>query len=1038
MKKNPVLSVIIPMYGMEKYIAKCLDSIISQSYKDLEIICVNDASPDKSRDIAEDYAQNDARIRIVDNKENLGLFRARVAGLEASTGDYVAFVDADDYISNDWYRPLIKKISETNSDMVIGNTVTVDENGYKFYYNNYASFTRSHKAVDNNLLKTFLENEGSCYAWHTVWNKVYSRELIDKCMPYFRKVDFHLIMLEDIAFSSVFYTHARRLEFADVDCYFYYRHSGASTSNDLPKSKVIKNILDAGNSFRFVESCIKEYNNDLYEEYKELYERLKARYHRIWSNNLKLSGLENDKEARNALREAFNKEELIYPLQHDFYFYELTTRWSDRLLYIKKLIASDEVEVLSFDIFDTLITRPFLDPTDVYLMVGKYVNTLYPYIQEDSFKRMRMAAERQARSRIKRQDILLSDIYEDFSTLYNIPIEDARKIEEKEIECELKYCTARKTAKELYEYALHVGTRVIITSDMYLPKDVIEKILAKNGFEGHEHLYLSSEVGLLKSSGDLFKYVINDLGINPNKMLHIGDTWSTDIIQAQNKGIQTHFFPKAVEVYKNGIGDIYTGNGGVPFTRKLNQPQDTLNPTEQLPTKCALALMANKAFDNPYRIFQEGSSYNADSYYMGYSTLGMHILGMAEWMYRVSKEQGYKKVVFLARDGKLVKEVFDMLCQLRGADITSEYFYATRKSLMPYSIKSAEDILNINQFVGVYHMPPRKILSLFRKVLKPLTKEMEKEYEARGINLDEKMKSEAKIYSFLRAVIDISYDEELRKSVFDKASEAFRGIFDEHTATFDAGYSGRLQSIICDLAKCPVDTFYIHSNGYNTTSKVSGFKIHSYYDYTPSMSSIVRECFMSDPTPSCYEYEFEDGKIIPLIEEKTESFNCDAVYAINEIQKGAVDFCRDYLDAFGDMGESFVARNSDYNVAFDYFLLNASNFDRYTFVGVVVEDEVYSGYNSNNLYAQWSERIYPMQSNSDSSVVVSGGIISYESFLENCSKPKKFMFLLMFDRRLLKEKVKPKLQKHKIIYGMSKFFYSVCRGIYRLFKPKRK
>lgn len=1042
MENNLKLSVIIPIYGVESYIEKCLKSIMAQSYKNLEIICVNDATKDSSMKIVESLAKEDDRIKIVNNPQNMGLFRARVEGMKVASGAYLAFVDADDYVSCDWFRLLIKKLNEKDADMVIGNTVTVDEGGRQFYYNNYKSMTRSHKEIyAPNLLEKFFECDGSCYAWHTVWNKVYKKELIDRCLPYFNMVDYHLIMLEDVAFSSVFYTHAKCLTFADADCYFYYRRSDASTGSSLPVEKVVKNINDVGNAFEFFKKALSTYDSALYEKHEQDYKRFKKRYQKIWSNYvLNSKKYTKNKHVLEAMENAFGSRELIPSNPHDFYFYNLTTDWSNRYQYLKGLIKSDEIEVVSFDIFDTLVKRPFYKPTDLFMVVGMYAHTLFPFITADSFVRMRTTAENVARGRNprKQEDILLSDIYETFADIYGLSIDDVRKIQENEIQCEIKYCTTRYVAKELYDFALAVGKRVIITSDMYLERDTIDKILAKNGYTGHEAVYLSSELGYLKHSGSLFKYVIKDLDIKAKNILHIGDTWNSDIVQAEKQGIKTHFLPKAIETYENKIADIYTGDGAGAFTKKICATIDTQFAIDQLPVRCAVALMANKMFDNPYTIFNRASNYNADSYYMGYSALGMHVLGVAEWMYRVAKEKGYKKIVFLARDGKMFKDAFDMLCRVRGASIETDYFYATRKALMPYSIKSAEDLYNINQFVGVYHMPPRKILDLFKAVLKPLDAEMEKEYQRRNINLDEKMTNEEEIYSFIRAMIDISYDEELNEQAWTKAREAFKKVFDENTATFDAGYSGRLQSILCDLAECSIDTFFIHSNGYNTSSKIDDkFKIHSYYDFSPTMSSIVREFFISDPTPSCYSYEIKDGEVKALLEEKTDAFSVDCVYAINEVQKGALDFVSDFLDVFGDMGEGFVSRNVDYATAFDHFLLNTTDFDRYTFISSMVEDEVFSGYNEGSLYHQWSIRVIPLNSVGNASGVCSSAAVNYEVLLCGASKLKKFMFLLMFDRKLLKQKVKPRLKKCWLIYIPAKLTYKFLRGIYRIFRRKK-
>ena len=95
---NPLISVIVPIYNVEKYLARCVDSIVNQTYKNLEIILVDDGSPDLCPQMCDDYAEKDSRIKVV-HKKNGGLSDARNAGMAVSTGEYISFIDSDDYVS---------------------------------------------------------------------------------------------------------------------------------------------------------------------------------------------------------------------------------------------------------------------------------------------------------------------------------------------------------------------------------------------------------------------------------------------------------------------------------------------------------------------------------------------------------------------------------------------------------------------------------------------------------------------------------------------------------------------------------------------------------------------------------------------------------------------------------------------------------------------------------------------------------------------------------------------------------------------------
>ena len=109
-----MISVIIPIYKVEEYLYDCVTSVINQTYTSLEIILVDDGSPDNCPQMCDDWAKKDSRIRVI-HKKNGGLSDARNAGIEISTGEFIAFVDSDDYVENDWLELLFKAITEKNA-----------------------------------------------------------------------------------------------------------------------------------------------------------------------------------------------------------------------------------------------------------------------------------------------------------------------------------------------------------------------------------------------------------------------------------------------------------------------------------------------------------------------------------------------------------------------------------------------------------------------------------------------------------------------------------------------------------------------------------------------------------------------------------------------------------------------------------------------------------------------------------------------------------------------------------------------------------
>ena len=118
---TPKISVIIPVYNTAPYLRRCLNGVTRQTLRDIEIICINDASTDDSPKILQEYAARDARVRLIDFTENKGVSCARNAGIDAACGEYVGFVDSDDYPEHDFYEQLYLAVQKANADVAKGN-----------------------------------------------------------------------------------------------------------------------------------------------------------------------------------------------------------------------------------------------------------------------------------------------------------------------------------------------------------------------------------------------------------------------------------------------------------------------------------------------------------------------------------------------------------------------------------------------------------------------------------------------------------------------------------------------------------------------------------------------------------------------------------------------------------------------------------------------------------------------------------------------------------------------------------------------------
>lgn len=169
--QNSLISIIVPVYKVEKYLKKCLDSIINQTHKNLEIIIVDDGSPDGCPNICDEYSKNDDRIKVIHQK-NMGLSIARNNGIKLATGEYIGFVDSDDFIEPTMYEDLYNAIIKNNAQMSICN-FNVITNKDKYKRNDYPE----NKTYDKmEILKEILLDKNiQSYAW----NKLYKKELFD-------------------------------------------------------------------------------------------------------------------------------------------------------------------------------------------------------------------------------------------------------------------------------------------------------------------------------------------------------------------------------------------------------------------------------------------------------------------------------------------------------------------------------------------------------------------------------------------------------------------------------------------------------------------------------------------------------------------------------------------------------------------------------------------------------------------------------------------------------------------------------------------
>lgn len=225
---SSLISIIVPVYKTEIYLHKCLSSIVNQTYKNLEIILIDDGSPDNCGKICDEYAERDMRIKIIHQK-NEGLSAARNAGLRIAKGEYIGFVDSDDWVDADMYEVLFKGVEEYEAQIAICGYYDIVDNNFREVREEHTTLCNRDEAIHHLILDRTFTNH--------VWNKLYKRELFDGVLfPYGRA-------FEDIATTYKLFEKARNIVCLNSSKYYYLRRQDSIISTRTIKSRADRCVM---------------------------------------------------------------------------------------------------------------------------------------------------------------------------------------------------------------------------------------------------------------------------------------------------------------------------------------------------------------------------------------------------------------------------------------------------------------------------------------------------------------------------------------------------------------------------------------------------------------------------------------------------------------------------------------------------------------------------------------------------------------------------------------------------------------------------
>ena len=243
---SSVISVIVPIYDVEEYLDRCVESIVNQTYRNLEIILVDDGSPDNCPQLCDSWAEKDNRIKVV-HKENGGLSDARNAGMPFATGEIISFIDSDDWIELDMYEEMLNRMQADNSDIISCGVKWVEEDGSLI-----RDFTSENEVLDTKTAMKELLNDSKLK--QHVWNKIYKYDLI-KDIP-FEKGKYH----EDVFWSYQVVGIAKKVSIVNKSFYNYVQRSNSIMGEGFSAKR-----LDALDANRQRCEYMKEHLPELYD-----------------------------------------------------------------------------------------------------------------------------------------------------------------------------------------------------------------------------------------------------------------------------------------------------------------------------------------------------------------------------------------------------------------------------------------------------------------------------------------------------------------------------------------------------------------------------------------------------------------------------------------------------------------------------------------------------------------------------------------------------------------------------------------------------
>lgn len=299
---KPYLSIIVPIYKVEQYIHKCLDSIMEQTFSDFELILVDDGSPDNCPSICAEYAKRDSRVKVI-HKDNGGLVSARKAGLEVALGQYIGFVDSDDWIERTMYENMCGAAKQYGTDIIICDAIYSYKDREIMYAQNIEPGFYDKARLLKDIYPTMIYFNGF-YKFGllpAVWNKIFKRQLLSDNLSY---VDNYIRTGEDAACTYPCLLDANSVYVLNQNYLYHYRQRASSMTRNYDEKYLDRILL----LYRLLKDKNRE--KDVYDLAAQLYYYLTFLVTLALDNEYSVFNTKDNREKRRFIKNACKIEEI--------------------------------------------------------------------------------------------------------------------------------------------------------------------------------------------------------------------------------------------------------------------------------------------------------------------------------------------------------------------------------------------------------------------------------------------------------------------------------------------------------------------------------------------------------------------------------------------------------------------------------------------------------------------------------------------------------------------------------------------------------